>query len=207
MTISEYGRIIHDYVSLICNQTDRNKRTRMANGLISVMENLNPQVKDQEDYKHKLWDHLYIISNFKLDVDSPFPPPNPEVTTMHPEPIPYPTQPIKFRFYGRNLQYMVDKAAGIGDKEVQKDFLSILASFMKNSSRSWNNEDLTNEMVTNHLKSMSNGKIDIDFESLEIKTDTSFTRKNNGFKQGMNKNFSKKNKNKRNKNRYRNGNI
>ncbi|MBX2985854.1 MAG: DUF4290 domain-containing protein [Bacteroidia bacterium] len=203
MVISEYGRIVHDYVELICAEPDRNKRTRMAHGLISIMENLKPQVKEQEDYKHKLWDHLYIISNFRLDVDSPFQAPKPENTSMHPEPIPYPTQPIKFRFYGRNLQYMVNKAAEIDDKEVQKDFLSILASFMKNSSRSWNNEDLTNEMVTNHLKSMSGGKISIDFESLDIRTDDTFQRKTNGFKPNKNKGFSKRHKNNRNKNRYR----
>ncbi|MCK9480469.1 MAG: DUF4290 domain-containing protein [Bacteroidia bacterium] len=203
MTISEYGRIVHDYVDLICNEPDRSKRTRMANGLILVMENLNPQVKDQEDYKHKLWDHLHIISNYKLDVDSPFPAPSQESYSMHPDPISYPTMPIRFRFYGRNLQYMVAKAAEVQDAAIQRDFLGILASFMKNSSRNWNNEDLTNEMITNHLKTMSGGKIDTDFDTLEIRTDNSFVKRNNGFKPNQNRGFSKKNKNKRNRSRYR----
>jgi len=202
MAISEYGRIIHDYVTLICEEPDREKRTRHANAIITIMENLNPSVKEQEDYKHKLWDHLHIISGFKLDVDSPYPIPGPDAVSTKPEIIPYPSQPIKFRFYGRNLQYMVAKAADIEDEEVKRDFLSLLASFMKNSSRSWNNEDLTNEMIGNHLKSMSQGKIDINPEELEIKIDPSFgkrpTANNKNFKQ--NRNFSK---NKKNKNRFR----
>jgi hypothetical protein len=197
LVISEYGRIIQDYVSHILQIEDREKRSKQAAALVLVMENLNPSVKEQADYKHKLWDHLHIIANFKLDVDSPYPVPSPEIQQMKPEPIPYPTQPIKFRFYGRNLQYMVAKAAEINDEGLKDDFVNLLASFMKNSSRSWNNEDLTNEMIANHLASMSQGKLIVSPESLEIKIDNSFKRKKN-FK--PNKNFSKYKKN----NNYKN---
>jgi hypothetical protein len=202
MVISEYGRIIHEYIDIIIQESNRDKRTRMSKGLISVMENLNPAVKQQEDYLHKLWDHLYIISDFKLDVDSPFPPPSKEIVNTKPEPIPYPTQPIKFRFYGRNLQYFLDKALSIQNEEERNIFLGSLASFMKNSSKSWNNEDLTDETIVNHIKSMTQGRINVTADDLVIKIDNSpnqigFVKKKKNFKYG--KNFSKKRNNFKNR--------
>lgn len=203
MSISEYGRIVHDYVNLICKEENREKRTKMASGLVAVLENLTPSVKEQEDYKQKLWDHIYIISGFKLDVDSPYPMPSPEAVSAPPDSIPYPNKPIQFRFYGRNLQNMVDKAIKIEEPSLKQDFLSLLASFMKNSSRSWNSEELSNETIVEHLRVMSKGKLNITPEDLEIKVDASFVRKpqqSNNRNHKFSKNYGK---NKRNKNRFR----
>lgn len=147
---------------------DRNKRLRMAEALISVMEILNPGVKEQADYKQKLWDHLYIISEFKLDVDGPFPPPEPNKITLKPERVEYPSQPIKFRFYGRNLQFMVNKAGTIENPELRAEFLNLLASFMTNSSRNWNNENLSNQQLAEHLEVISQNKIKVNPDELEI---------------------------------------
>lgn len=202
MIISEYGRIIHDYVDILVAESDRNKRTRMAHSLIYVMENLNPSVKQQEDYKHKLWDHLYLISDFKLDVDCPYPPPSRELAQMKPENIPYPEQPIKFRFYGRNLQYMVGKAAEMKDAEDQKSFLSLLGSFMKNSSKSWNNEELTDEMIVNHIKTLSQGSINVSLEDLTIKLDPNIQSQSSMNKKK--KNFTKNRSFNKKKNNYKN---
>jgi hypothetical protein len=204
MSISEYGRIVHDYVTLICKESDRTKRTKMAFGLVAVLENLTPSVKEQEDYKQKLWDHLFIISDFKLDVDAPYPVPLPEAVSAKPDPIPYPGKPIHYRFYGRNLQKMVEKAVNIEDTSLKQDFLSLLASFMKNSSRSWNSEELSNEIIVEHLRLMSKGKLSISPEDLEIKVDASFVRKPQQPTNVRNHKYSKNyGKNKRNKNRYR----
>ena len=107
LIISEYGRSFQVMVEHVLAIDDKDKRLKMAEALISVMEILNPTVKDQADYKNKLWDHLYIISDYKLDVDGPYPMPEIAKIAQRPEKIEYPSQPIKFRFYGRNLQFIL----------------------------------------------------------------------------------------------------
>lgn len=192
LIISEYGRSFQNMVEHVLTIEDKSKRTKMAEALIGVMEILNPAAKEQADYRHKLWDHLHIVSKFKLDVDSPFPIPEQDTFVKKPETIPYPSQPIKFRFYGRNLQYMVNKAAALENPEMKNEFLSLLASFMSNSSRNWNNENLNNAQLAEHLKMMSSSKLDINPEDLEI---TLEQRKKKFFKPNNNNNkFYNKNK-------------
>lgn len=168
LIISEYGRSIQNMVSHVLTIQDKSQRTKMAEALIGVMEILNPQVKEQADYLQKLWDHLHIIADFKLDVDCPYPIPERKELAKKPEKIPYSTQPIRFRFYGRNLQYMVNKAAVMEESEIKSEFLNLLASFMSNSSRNWNNETLTNPQLSEHLSIMSAKKIMVEPDSLEI---------------------------------------
>lgn len=185
LIISEYGRSFQNMVEHVIALPEKDKRTKMAEALISVMEILNPSVKEQADYKHKLWDHLHIVSDFKLDVDSPFPIPERDDFIKKPEKVPYPSQPIKFRFYGRNLQFMVNKAATLENPEMKSEFLSLLASFMSNSSRNWNNENLNNNQLAEHLKMMSNNKLEINPDDLEItleqRNKKKFFKQNNKF--------------------------
>ena len=168
LIISEYGRSMQNMVFHVLTIKDKIQRTKMAEALIGVMEILNPQVKEQNDYLQKLWDHLHIISDFQLDVECPFPIPIRKELAKKPEKIPYSTQPIRFRFYGRNLQNMVNKAAIMDESEIKSEFLNLLASFMSNSSRNWNNENLSNNQLADHLELMSGKKIAVDPESLEI---------------------------------------
>ncbi|MEZ4805568.1 MAG: DUF4290 domain-containing protein [Bacteroidia bacterium] len=128
LIISEYGRSFQEMVEYVVSIPDKEKRLNMSEALISVMEILNPVVKDQADYKQKLWDHLHIISEFKLDVEGPYPVPEENKILEKPERVPYPSQPIKFRFYGRNLQFMVNKATTIENPELKAEFLNLLAS-------------------------------------------------------------------------------
>jgi hypothetical protein len=171
MVISEYGRIVHEFIDALLKEDDRDKRNRMAKSIIQMLTILNPELKKQHDFEHKLWDHLYIMSDFKMDVDSPYPPPSKELISMKPDEIPYPEQPIKFRFYGRNLQYMVNKAVEMKDAEDQRLFLTQLGSFMKNSSKAWNNEELTDKMISNHLNALSKGALALDEDALTFKGD------------------------------------
>ena len=197
LIISEYGRSFQDMVEHVLSIADKDKRLKMADALISVMEILNPTVKDQADYKQKLWDHLYIISDYKLDVDGPFPMPERTKIALKPEKTEYPSQPIKFRFYGRNLQFMVNKATAIENPELQGEFLNLLASFMTNSSRNWNNENLSNAQLAEHLEVISQNKLKVNPEELEI---TLEQRKKKFFKHpgpGSNNKFHN-NKNKKN---------
>ena len=197
LIISEYGRAFQKMVEHVLTIEDRIKRTKMAEALIGVMEILNPLAKEQADYKQKLWDHLHIIAGFSLDVDCPFPVPEKDTIVKKPEPIPYSSQPIKFRFYGRNLQNMVNKATNIENPEMKNEFLNLLASFMSNSSRNWNNENLTNQQLAEHLKSMSSSKLEINPEELEITLEQrrkKFFKPNNSGGSSNNNKFYNKNK-------------
>ena len=198
LIISEYGRAFQKMVEHVLTIEDRIKRTKMAEALIGVMEILNPLAKEQADYKQKLWDHLHIIAGFNLDVDCPFPVPEKDTIVKKPEPIPYSSQPIKFRFYGRNLQNMVNKATNIENPEMKNEFLNLLASFMSNSSRNWNNENLTNQQLAEHLKSMSSSKLEINPEALEITLEQRrkkfFKPNNSGGSSNNNNKFYNKNK-------------
>lgn len=198
LIISEYGRSFQNMVEHVLSIDDRQKRLKMADALISVMEILNPGVKEQADYKQKLWDHLHIISEFKLDVDGPYP--VPEQTKIHqkPQKVEYPTLPIKFRFYGRNLQFMVQKAAVIENPELKAEFLNLLASFMTNSSRNWNNENLSNQQLAEHLEALSQNKLKVNPEELEITLEQRkkkfYKHNNNNNNNGGNNKFYNKNK-------------
>lgn len=185
LIISEYGRSFQDMVEHVLSIPDRDKRLKMADALISVMEILNPSVKEQADYKQKLWDHLHIISEFKLDVDGPYPAPEQNKIHQKPDKVEYPSLPIKFRFYGRNLQFMVQKAANIENPDLQGEFLNLLASFMTNSSRNWNNENLSNHQLAEHLEALSQKRLKVDPEALEI---TLEQRKKKFFKHNNNNN-------------------
>lgn len=191
LIISEYGRSFQNMVKHVLTIDDRAKRLKMADALIGVMEILNPAAKEQADYKQKFWDHLHIISGFQLNVDSPYPIPVIDDIVKKPEPIPYSSQPIKFRFYGRNLQYMVNQAAKIESPEMKNEFLNLLASFMSNSSRNWNNENLTNVQLAEHLKMMSNNQLNVNPEELEI---TLEQRRKKFFKPNNSNKFFNKNK-------------
>lgn len=196
LIISEYGRSFQDMVEHVLSISDRQKRLKMAEALISVMEILNPGVKEQADFKQKLWDHLYIISDFKLDVDGPYPVPEKNKILQKPDKVEYPSLPIKFRFYGRNLQFMVNKATNIENTELKAEFLNLLASFMTNSSRNWNNENLNNQQLAEHLELISQNKLKVNPEELEI---TLEQRKKKFFKHPANSGNNKfHNKNKKN---------
>ncbi len=194
MVISEYGRSIQKMMDIIIAEKDRIKRTELAEGVIQVMISLNPQIKELDDYEHKLWDHLAIISDYKLDVDGPFPQPEREAVNQKPSPIPYKEEHIKFRFYGRNLQQMVEQAAELDDPELKKVLVNYIASFMVNSSRNWNDENLDKTTVVNHLKTLSKGELKVEEDDLEIYIEnrSKRPRNSNNSNQNKNKNYKKK---------------
>lgn len=168
LVISEYGRNVQGMVQQVMKVEDRVERTKLAEGVVDVMISLNPQIKELEDYEHKLWDHLYIISGYELDVDGPYPKPEPEKVNKPPEAVPYKDELIKFRFYGRNLQQMVERAAAMEDSEMKNALINYIASFMVNTSRNWNDENLDNKAVITHLNTLSKGQLSLSPEDLEI---------------------------------------
>lgn len=189
LNISEYGRHIQEYVQQIQTLPSKEERTKWATELVQIMSVLNPEVKLQNNYREILWGHLFQIADYSLDVDCPYPIPTREEREKKPESIGYSDTVIKFRFYGRNLQNMVDMASDMDDEEMRKHLVNLIASFMYNSCKSWNNENLSNETIAEHMKILSKGKLDIQGEQLVVSADNSAPRK-----------FFKKNNNNNNRN-------
>ncbi len=160
---TEYGRIIKSYVDHILTIQDREKRTRAARTVIDMMMMANPQFKNIEEYKHKLWDHLYIMSDFKLDVDAPYPAPPPEAADFkRPEHMHYPDGKIKNQTFGKNFERFIERAIVCDDPEKLKGYAETAAYYIKLAYLNWNNEHVTDESVKSDLYNLSNGKLSVD---------------------------------------------
>ena len=159
MTIPEYGRNIQDMILYTCTIEDREKRTKAAKFIVNIMAQMHPQVKDTIDYKRKLWDHMYIISNFNLDVDSPFPPPPPLTLSTKPEKISYHDKEIEFKHYGKNIALIIEKATEFAEGEEKDALVKAIAIQLKKSYLSWNRESVNDELIEEHLSILSKGKL------------------------------------------------
>ena len=130
LTIREYGRHIQKMAEYVLTIEDRQKRQKNANALIELMGFLNPQLKNIEDYRHKLWDHLFLICDFKLDVDSPYPIPTKETLRPTPDPIPYPKRHPKYNHLGKNIEVVIDKALKEEDPEKRQGYTDKMICFL-----------------------------------------------------------------------------
>ena len=166
MVIPEYGRNIQKMVEFALSVEDREERNTVAQAIITVMGNLNQHLRDVPDFKHKLWDHLYIISNYQLDVDSPYPKPLPEVINEKPKPLGYPKHRIKFKHYGHIVEALINKAIEMEDDKEKQALTQEIAAMMKRSYLLWNKESVDDEQIIKDLKILSDGKLDVsaDFE-------------------------------------------
>jgi len=159
MTISEYGRNFQKMIEYVTTIEDREKRTKAAKFLVGVMAQMHPQTKEAGDYKHKLWDHIHIISGFKLDVDSPYPPPPPLLLSTKPERISYQENKIEFRHYGKNIVLMIEKAIAYEDGPEKDALAKAIANHMKKSYLNWNRESVTDELIESHLSLLSQDRL------------------------------------------------
>ena len=162
LVIREYGRNIQSLIRYAITVEDRNKRNKLAEHIIEMMSQLNPQMRSIDEYKRKLWDHLFLISDFKLDVDAPYPMPSPEemehTQVMRME---YPRDEIRFKHYGKNVETMVEKALEMEDKEKQQDFAEVIANYMKMVYNIWNSDNINDEIIKNDLDTLSKGKLSL----------------------------------------------
>ena len=142
LIIPEYGRHIQKLVDHCVNLPSKEERNTMAKAIIDVMGNLQPHLRDVPDFKHKLWDQLFIMSDFKLDVDSPFPVPSREELAERPEPLGYPQNFPKYRFYGNNIKRMIDVAKGWEKGEMREGLAMTIANQMKKCFLNWNKETI-----------------------------------------------------------------
>lgn len=161
LTIAEYGRSIQEMVEYTIQLEDREERTRAAKTIVNAMAILNPQLREFADYKHKLWDHLYIISDFKLDCDSPYPMPDKDLTHVKPDPLPYPQKNIKYRHYGGIVESMIQEAMKMEDSPERQQVVEQIANFMKMSYLTWNRDSVDDEVIREQLKEFSGGKLEV----------------------------------------------
>lgn len=159
MHIPEYGRNVQKMIDHAVSIADRNERNKIAQAIIKVMGELNPHLRDVEEYKPKLWTHLFIMSEFKLDVDSPYPIPSPEQLAGKPDRIPYPQSKIKFGHYGKNVEKLIEKACEIKDKNEQEALVKTIASMMKRFHLTYNTNTIEDEVIAAHLEKLSDGKL------------------------------------------------
>lgn len=148
-------------VDHILSIEDREERNRAAHSIISIMGNLNPHLRDVGDFKHKLWDHLAIIADFKLDIDSPYEIPTREKLAGKPNKIDYNQNDLRYKHYGKSLKMMIEKAVDMEDGEEKKYLIEMLANHMKKSYLTWNREAVDDEQILMDLKELSGGKVDL----------------------------------------------
>lgn len=196
LIIPEYGRHIQKMINYASSRESKEERNKLANSIISVMGNLQPHLRDVPDFQHKLWDQLFIMSDFKLDADSPFEKPSKEVLNAKPEPLSYPQSFPKYRFYGNNIKIMIDESVKWEDGEMKEALVLTIANHMKKCFLNWNKDSVKDQVIFDHLYELSETKIDIRDSKEELLDSALLLRSKKRF---SNKKFPKKN----NKNRKR----
>tara|TARA_B110000211_G_scaffold127951_1_gene146963 strand:- start:884 stop:1528 length:645 start_codon:yes stop_codon:yes gene_type:complete len=161
LIIPEYGRHIQKMVDQAIAKETKEERNKIASSIIAVMGNLNPHLRDVTDFQHKLWDQLFIISDFKLDVDSPYPIPKREELQEYPQSLEYPQNFPKYRFYGNNIKRMIDVAIGWEDGEKKEALVFTIANHMKKCFLNWNKDTVEDDVIFKHLFELSEGKLDL----------------------------------------------
>ena len=196
LIIPEYGRHLHKMIDQALECEDKEKRNNLAKAIIGVMGNMNPHLRDVPEFQHKLWDQLFIMSNFELDIDSPYPLPSKEVYEERPDKLNYPQNFPKYRFYGNNLKIMIDEAVKWDNSDKKDALIFTIANHMKKCFLNWNKDNVEDQVIFEHLYELSDSKIDIKNSNIELLDSSVLIRTKKKF---SNKKYPKKN----NKNRKR----
>ena len=172
MKISEYGRNIQNMILYIASLPDREQRNRLTATLVNILAIMNPDMRDQVDIKHKLYDHVHLMSDFTLDIDSPYPvPPRPE-EAPRPARVPYTQENIKLRPYGKYMQRMIEKAVQYPDGEEKDELVKTLANNLKKMYLNWNRDSVNDELIHEHLSLLSGTRLKLrDDDRLHSTTD------------------------------------
>lgn len=199
LIIPEYGRHIQKMVEYAVSIEDDKKRNEVANSIIAVMGNLNPHLRDVPDFQHKLWDQLFIISDFKLDVDCPFPKPSREQLQESPDPLAYPQNFPKYRFYGNNIKRMIDEALKMESGPLKEGLVFTIANHMKKCYLNWNRDTVEDKVIFDHLFELSDGQINLNKKDEDLSDSSDLLRG----KRRNNNNSNNHKKNTKGKNRGR----
>ncbi|MFN8297918.1 MAG: DUF4290 domain-containing protein [Chitinophagales bacterium] len=186
LVLKEYGRHVQRIVENCLKEKDPVKRNQFAKEIIELMGQLNPHLRNVEDFRHKLWDHLFIMSGYELQVDSPYPIKKREEIEKRPERLPYPQSRIRYKHYGKNVEKLVKKAVETEDPDKQEGFKNCIGNFMKLVYQNWSKESVNDETIKNDLRLLSKGALvvadDQDLGSL-ARANSKQQRPGNDFKQ------------------------
>jgi hypothetical protein len=192
LILKEYGRNVQFLVRHALNIQDDESRNILVKDIIDLMGTLNPSLRNVEDFRHKLWDHIFVISEFQLQADSPYPIPSKETLTRRNVRLKYPKEDIKFRHYGKFVESLITKAINIDDPEKRQAFTDIIGNYMKLVYQSWNRDNVNDDVIKTDIKFLSNGILSLDDQS-DIDTLSNSTRRpqnrpNNRYNQNQNQN-------------------
>lgn len=202
MQIPEYGRNVQKMVDHAVSVEDKEERNKVARAIIAIMGQLNPHLRDVEDFTHKLWAHLFIMSDFKLDVDSPYPLPKPENFETKPDSLEYPDKRIKYDHYGKTIELLIAKAKEYKEGDEKEVLIKTIANLMKRSYLTWNRDTVNDEVIAEHLKKMSGGELILKDPSVLMATsDIMKSRKRKGRVSKSSGRSNKSNNYRRNKKR------
>jgi hypothetical protein len=201
LIIPEYGRHIQKMVNDATAMEDAEERNKTAKAIIAVMGNLQPHLRDVPDFQHKLWDQLFIMSDFKLDVESPYGKPSREELAERPEPLEYPQNHPKYRFYGNNIKRMIDVAVSWEKGEMREGLAMTIANHMKKCFLNWNKDTVEDDVIFDHLFELSNGEINLKERDEQLRDSDRLIRANKKAKAADNpvkkRNYSKNNNRKK----------
>ena len=199
LAMPEYGRNVLKMVEDLRGIPDRDKRSEQARAVVKVMELLNPQVHSQENFEHKLWDHLYMIAGFDLDIDSPYPCPVAEEFTTAPVPLPMKGSKIKATHYGRNIERIKDLLCEQPDGEAKTEMIRSLAIYMRQQYLIWNKDSVADETIFNDIEKLSDYRLKVPegINLSKISLDATFSRPGMGMNVGQAANKNRPHKNNR----------
>ena len=201
LIIPEYGRNIQGMIKYCCTIKDRDERNLCARAIIQIMGQLNPPLRDQTDFNHKLWDHLFIISEFKLDVDSPYSVPNAESFKEKPKKLEYPKGRIKYKHYGKTIEEIIKKAKEFPAGAEKTELTRQIANHLKKSYYNWNKDNITDDVILKNLGELSNGELKVEGMPLSSHQEL---RGGQGGEKSNKKFFHKNNKHKNNHQKHKN---
>ena len=201
MELPEYGRSVQNMVDHALTIEDREERQRCANTIVNIMGGMFPHLRDVPDFKHKLWDHLAIMADFKLDIDYPFEIVKREELEMKPGKIAYPDKAIRYRHYGRFLESMIKKLSEMEEGEEKQALLQLLAVQMKKNLNNWNKEGIEDQKIVDDLREYSNGTIDLKVEDLRLSDQQRYNNNNNNNQRKQNNQNNQRKQNNQNNQR------
>ncbi|HOZ31056.1 MAG TPA: DUF4290 domain-containing protein [Bacteroidales bacterium] len=161
LQLPEYGRTIQKMVDYCCSIEDKNERTKAAHAVIAIMGNMNPHLRDVADFKHKLWDHLAIMTDFKLDIEWPYPLPDMDLLNQKPKKLPYSDDRFKFRHYGKFIEEVLKKINDIEEPAKKNALIELMANHMKRSYMTWKKESISDDIVFKELSIIVNNSVEI----------------------------------------------
>jgi hypothetical protein len=175
LILPEYGRNIQKMVEYILTIEDREERNRLAQAVIIIMGNMNPHLRDINDFKHKLWDHLAIMSDFQLDIEYPYEVPQPEEFTEKPRRVSYNNSDIRYRHYGRIVESLIQEAVKLPEGEDKDTLTKLIANHMKKSYLNWNRDSVTDEIIFSDLHELSGKRLSVK-EGLKLSDQKDFQK-------------------------------